>query len=87
MGEPRQEVKRPKKQNLILTSTEYPNMISIILGLKMVHMERIRQRHQFETFVRSVALVELGKNTHLNLAIFLKNDFYSMFDACSWMHM
>ena len=38
----------------------------------MVSIQEIRQRHQFKKSVWSVALVELGLNTPLNLAIFQK---------------
>ena len=48
MGQTRQEVKRPKKCFLLF-----------IFKLKMVLIQQIRRRHQFKTFVRSVALVEL----------------------------
>jgi hypothetical protein len=60
MGQTRQEVKRPKKWLFFSTSAWSPDMILLILRLKMVSTQQIRQRHQFKTFVRSVDLGKLG---------------------------
>ena len=60
MGQTRQEVKRPKKHLFFSTSDCSPDMILFTLRLQMVSIQQIRRRHQFKTFVRSVALVELG---------------------------
>ena len=73
MGQTRQEVKRQKKQIFFSTSACFADMKLFILRLQMVFIQQIHRRHQFKTFVRSVALVELGYSSHLNLAIFQKN--------------
>ena len=45
---------------LFSTSAWSPDMILLILGLKMVSIQQMRRGHQFKTFVRSVAVGELG---------------------------
>ena len=60
MGQTRQEVKRPKSGGFFSTSAWSPDMILLILRLKMVSTQQIRQRQQFKTFFRSVALGKLG---------------------------
>ena len=59
MGKARQEGERPLK--LVITFffnlTCSPDIILYTLRLKMVYMHTIHQKHNFKTFVRSVASV------------------------------
>ena len=62
MGQTRQQV-----MFFLLTSAFSPYMILSILGLKMDSIQQICQRHQYKTFVRSVALVEIGNKKNIFL--------------------
>jgi hypothetical protein len=73
MGQTRQDVKMQKKRILFSTSARSADLKLFNLRLQMVSIQQIRRRHQFKTFVRSVALFELGYSSHLNFAIFQKN--------------
>ena len=69
---PGRRLRGQKSGSFFSTSAWSPDTIWIFLRLQMVSIQQKCRRHQFKTFVRSVALVELGYSTHLNLAIFQK---------------
>ena len=57
---PGRRLRGQKSGSFFSTSAWSPDTIWIILRLQMVSIQQKRRRHQFKTFVRSVALVELG---------------------------